>query len=134
MTGGKKGCVLLHHVNKKRSELHPDWLPVRVTEDYEIVWQDVARPVDAEDFHALKSTVEGLIASKAELEKRVLALEAALQAQKSEEEPSTSTANTGNNSARPTMQTTALRRRARRRRGNPLLRLLRRQHRLSSLV
>ena len=71
MTGGKKGCVLLHHVNKKRSELHPDWLPVRVTEDYEIVWQDVARPVDAEDFHALKSTVEGLIASKAELEKRV---------------------------------------------------------------
>ena len=97
MTGGKKGCVLLHHVNKKRSELHPDWLPVRVTEDYEMVWQDVARPVDAEDFHALKSTVEGLIASKAELEKRVLALEAALQAQKSEEEPSTSTANTGNN-------------------------------------
>ena len=97
MTGGKKGCVLLNHVNKKRSELHPDWLPVRVTEDYEIVWQDVARPVDAEDFHALKSTVEGLIASKAELEKRVLALEAALQAQKSEEEPSTSTANTGNN-------------------------------------
>lgn len=97
MTGGKKGCVLLHHVNKKRSELHPDWLPVRVTEDYEIVWQDVARPVDAEDFHALKSTVEGLIASKAELEKRVLALEAALQAQKSEEEPSASTANTGNN-------------------------------------
>ena len=97
MTGGKKGCVLLHYVNKKRSELHPDWLPVRVTEDYEIVWQDVARPVDAEDFHALKSTVEGLIASKAELEKRVLALEAALQAQKSEEEPSTSTANTGNN-------------------------------------
>ncbi|TFK77874.1 hypothetical protein K466DRAFT_657229 [Polyporus arcularius HHB13444] len=90
----KKGCMILNHVNSKRQELHPDWEEVTVTEDFEIVWRDVSRPINAADFHVLKARVDALEADKAALELRLKSLETPAQAQKSAEPAATSTTET----------------------------------------